>query len=66
MRRPRNSALRPVSGWVRTSGWRAPGTLLTSETFSKPLCARPPLVWVAAWIAVLPSIRVFTSAGKVS
>ena len=24
-RRPRNSALRPVSGWVRTIGWIAPG-----------------------------------------
>src|SRR5665213_286188 len=32
MRRPRNSDFLPVSGWVRTIGWRAPGTFYTSST----------------------------------
>src|ERR1043166_1946542 len=42
MRRPRNSAFLPVSGWVRTIGCRGPGTFDTSPTGSKPFCALPP------------------------
>jgi hypothetical protein len=56
----------PVSGCIRTIGCRAPGTLLTSSTFSNPLCALPPLEWVAACIIVSPAIRFFVSSANVS
>src|SRR5208282_2290436 len=52
MRRPRKSAFFPVSGCVRTIGCRAPGTRLTSSTFSNPLCALPALECVVGGIAI--------------
>ena len=65
MRRPRNSDFLPVSGWVRTIGWRAPGTFDKSSTVSNPLCALPPLECVAAWIIVSPSMRFLRLLGQV-
>jgi len=48
--------LRPVSGWVRTIGCRAPGTFDTSATVSNPLCALPPLEWVVSAGAFLVAV----------
>ena len=61
-----NSDFLPVSGWVRTIGWRAPGTFETSSTVSNPLCARPPLECVAAWIICRLSMRFLVASGNVS